>query len=57
VLVITNEMRGRASGVKFAEPVAQRYRFRDGRVAWMKLLLDVDAAVAAFLADHRRSSV
>ena len=57
LLVITNEMRGRASGVTFAEPVAQRYRFRGGRVAWMKLLLDVDAAVATFLADHRRSSV
>jgi ketosteroid isomerase-like protein len=48
LLVVTNHMRGKGSGVEFAEPVAQRYRLRDGRVVAMTLLTDVEAAVAEF---------
>ena len=44
----TTPMRARASGVQFSEPVAQRYRFEDGRVIRMTLLTDVERAIADF---------
>jgi ketosteroid isomerase-like protein len=46
--VRTTPMRARASGVEFAEPIAQRYRFEDGRVIRMTMLTDVARAVADF---------
>jgi ketosteroid isomerase-like protein len=44
----TTPMRARASGVEFARPIAQRYRFEDGRVIRMTMLLDVERAIADF---------
>jgi ketosteroid isomerase-like protein len=46
--VRTTPMRARASGVEFARPIAQRYRFEHGRVIRMTLLTDVDRAIADF---------
>jgi ketosteroid isomerase-like protein len=46
--VRTTPMRARASGVEFAEPVAQRYRFEDNRVIRMTMLIDVRRAIADF---------
>jgi len=46
--IVTTPMRARASGVEFAQPIAQRYRFEDGRVIRMTMLIDVDRAVADF---------
>jgi ketosteroid isomerase-like protein len=46
--VQTTPMRARASGVEFARPIAQRYRFEDGRVLRLTMLLDVERAVADF---------
>jgi ketosteroid isomerase-like protein len=48
LVVLTTPMRGRGSGIEFVEPVAQRYRFEDGRVLRMTLLTDVDRAIADF---------
>ena len=44
----TTPMRARASGVEFARPIAQRYRFEDGRVIRLTMLLDVERAIADF---------
>jgi ketosteroid isomerase-like protein len=46
--VQTTPMRARASGVEFSRPIAQRYRFEDGRVIRLTMLLDVERAVADF---------
>ncbi|MBN1529889.1 MAG: nuclear transport factor 2 family protein [Thermoleophilaceae bacterium] len=48
LMIRTTPMRGRLSGVEFSDPVAQRYRFRDGRVAQMTLLTDMERAIADF---------
>jgi ketosteroid isomerase-like protein len=48
LMVRTTPMRARGSGVRFAEPIAQRYRFKDGRVVHMTLLTDVERAIADF---------
>jgi ketosteroid isomerase-like protein len=57
LLVLTTPMRGRLSGVEFADPSAWWYRFEDGRVVHIKLLTDVDAAVAAFEAGRSSASL
>ena len=44
----TTPMRGRGSGVEFARPIAQRYRFEGGRVIQVTMLLDVERAIADF---------
>jgi ketosteroid isomerase-like protein len=56
LLVHTTPMRGRASGVEFANPVAHRYRFAGWRVIHMKLLTDVERAVADFEAGRPAAS-
>jgi ketosteroid isomerase-like protein len=48
LMIRTTAMRARASGLEFAEPVAQRYRLEDGRVIRMTLLTDVERAIADF---------
>ena len=48
LLVRTTPMRGKLSGVEFAEPVAQRYVVRDGQIVRMTLLTDIDRAVRDF---------
>ncbi len=44
----TTPMRARSSGVEFAETIAQRYRFEDGRIIRMTMLINVERAIADF---------
>ena len=48
LVILTNTMRARGSGVELAEPVAHRYLFRGDRVLRMTLLTDVKRAIADF---------